>query len=132
MKWFLAIFVAAATIAACCTGCATGQSGELIGLGHTITTTHADGSVTVEQIPPTPEEIQAYVSTAIQIAQQVAALYEQLSEDDDDVVGSEDQIKLQLQLASLQVLNNWITQNGGTAIDWQAILAGKKTEAAKQ
>lgn len=128
MKWFVSIFVAAAMIAACCAGCATGQNGELIGLGHTITTTHADGSVTVEQIPPTPEEIQAYVSTAIQIAQQVAALYEQLSEDDDDVVSSKDQIKLQLQLASLQVLNNWITQNGGTAIDWQAILAENKTK----
>ena len=127
ITWILGLTVIG-MIAACCAGCATGQSGELIGLGHTITTTHADGSATVEQIPPTPEEIQAYVSTAIQIAQQVAALYEQLSEDDDDVVSSKDQIKLQLQLASLQVLNNWITQNGGTAIDWQAILAENKTK----
>jgi hypothetical protein len=108
------------------TGCATGQNGGLVGLGHTITTTTADGSVTVEQIPPTPEEIQAYVNTAIQIAQQIVALYEQFDDDDETGPSAEDQMKLQLQLASLQVLNNWIVQNGGTAIDWQAILAEKK------
>lgn len=112
------------------TGCATGQDGQIVGLGHVVTTTHADGSVTVEQIPPTPEEIQAYVGTAIQIAQQVAALYEQLNKDDESV-SSKDEIKLQLQLASLQVLNNWITQNGGTAIDWQSLL-NKKTNETTQ
>jgi inorganic pyrophosphatase len=100
------------------TGCQTGQSGELIGLGHTITTTGADGSVTVERIPPTAAELAAYRDFAIVTAQQIVALIEEFKDKEDEgkTPSTEDQIKLAASQAILQAINNWLTQNGGTPI----------------
>lgn len=104
-------------------GCQTTQSGQPV-FGHIIRTTNADGSVTEEIIPPSPEEIQAYINAAMTIAQQAADLYESLHKDD-EVPSAKDQAKLQMQLAALNVFNTWLQKNGQNTIDWEAILKQK-------
>jgi hypothetical protein len=115
MTWIIGL-VALFAIGACCAGCQTGETGNLASLGHVITTTGPDGSVSVEQIPPTPAELAAWRDFAIQTAMQVAAMVEEFDDDDEKEPSTDDQIKLAMSQALLQAVNNWLVQNGGTAI----------------
>lgn len=117
MTWIVGMLLSAVLVLGL-TGCQTGQSGELIGLGHTITTTGADGSVTVERIPPTALELAAYRDLAITTAQQIVAFLEEFKDkaDEGKKPSTEEQIKLAASQAILQTINNWLVQNGGTPI----------------
>ena len=87
--------------------------------GHTITRTLPDGTVEVESIPPTPEEIAAYKDLTIDITKEVYALVKEIEADRD--AGKEpntnDQLKAAAGQAFLAVLNNWLVANGAEAVE---------------